>query len=435
LLLGSSFANAAQESGPAVPTNEIVVSTELIHQLAEEARTNNPALRAAASRAAAAKLNSEAVRTWEDPMAMFGGSVFSDRGFDPAEEGDLTYEVDQKLPLWGKPKANRTVARTEFAVQEAESALRYQELLRDITKELVMAALAERVVDLGEQDLAWLETTAKTTEARYRSGQAAAADTLQIQNEVAKRSELLRTDRLRRGHEHVSLNRLVNRDVNAAWPHLQLPDPTPAVPFSEKLVSLALASEPRLRVIEQEVKQAEAMAEVTRKSRLPDVSLGIEGKQYHGDGGFRMGMFKLSFPVPWVNSDKYRKDYLRDKQRQKAAEEDRRDRVLTVREELHHLTVEIEALRREALLYRDEISTRVDQALSNRLVDWQTGRGNFRDVLDARRMLLESQLMAARAIAEQRQTVAELLLWTGLNSAEALAPLTAEPSVTPEHDH
>ena len=41
LLLGSSFANAAQESGPAVPTNEIVVSTELIHQLAEEARTNN----------------------------------------------------------------------------------------------------------------------------------------------------------------------------------------------------------------------------------------------------------------------------------------------------------------------------------------------------------------------------------------------------------
>jgi outer membrane protein TolC len=223
--------------------------------------------------------------------------------------------------------------------------------------------------------------------------------------------------------------------VNAPWPSLQLPDPAPAVPFSERLISLALASEPRLKVLQQEVKEAEAMAEITRKSRLPDISFGIEGKQYHGDGGFRMGMFKLSFPVPWVNADKYRKDYFRDKERQKAAEEERRDRVLTVREQLHHLTVEIEALRREALLYRDEIAVRADQALSNRLTDWETGRGTFRDVLEARRTLLESQLMAARAIAEQRQTVAELLLWTGLDNAEALAPLATEPSVIPEHEH
>ena len=106
-----------------------------------------------------------------------------------------------------------------------------------------------------------------------------------------------------------------------------------------------------------------------------------------------------------------------------------------VREQLHHLTVEIEAARREALLYGGEVSTRAEQALSNRLTDWGTGRGTFRDVLDARRMLLESQLMSARAVAEQRQTIAELLLWTGLKSAEALVPLTSEPSLTPDHEH
>src|SRR4029077_19194391 len=113
----------------------------------------------------------------------------------------------------------------------------------------------------------------------------------------------------------------------------------------------------------------------------------------------------------------------------------RRDRIITVREQLHHLTLEIEALGREALLYRDEVAVRAEQALSNRLVDWETGRGAFRDVLDARRALLESELMAARALAEQRQTIAELLLWTGLNSVEALAPLAGEPSITPDHDN
>jgi len=38
----------------------------------------------------------------------------------------------------------------------------------------------------------------------------------------------------------------------------------------------------------------------------------------------------------------------------------------------------------------------------------------FRDVLDARRLLLESQLMSARATAEQHEMLAEMLLWSGL---------------------
>jgi len=433
VLVSLGVLNTFAAEGPKPATNAVVISTDYINRLAEEARTNNPALRAAGSRANAADFNVGAVRTWEDPMAMFGGSVFSDKGFDPAEEGDLAYGVEQKLPLWGKPKATRRVAETEASMRRAEAELRFQELRRDLTKRLIVAALAERVVEIGDQDLAWLDATTKTVEARYRAGQAVIADTLQVQNELAKRNDALRTDHRRLAHEHLALNRLLNRDVNSPWPRLQLPDAAPAVPFSEKLVSLGLESEPRLKVMEQEIKQAEAMSELTRKMRLPDVSFGVEGTQYHGDGDFRMGMFKLGFSIPWGNAGKYKKDYQREKEKQKAAEEERRDQILMVREQLHHLTVEIEAARREALLYRDEILTRATQALSNRLTDWETGRGTFRDVLDARRMLLESQLMSARAISEQRQMVAELLLWTGLNSAEALTPLTTEPSITPEH--
>src|ERR1035438_9128479 len=98
----------------------------------------------------------------------------------------------------------------------------------------------------------------------------------------------------------------------------------------------------------QEIKQAQAEAELTRKTRLPDVSLGVEGRQYSGDGEFRSGMFTLRFSLPWFNESKYRKDYARDKEKQKTAEQEREDQVLTVREELHHLSVEIEAMRREA---------------------------------------------------------------------------------------
>src|SRR5438093_4255821 len=427
-------ARAADDARSVEATNALVISTAFINRLVAEARTNNPSLKAADSRVRSATLNAEAVRTWEDPTAMLGGSVYSDRGFSPSEDGNLAYGVEQKLPLWGRPKLTRRVAEAETSMREAEVNYRAAQLRNEITKALLLAALAERVVDIGEQDLSWVEATAKATDNKYRAGQAVVADTLQIQNEVAKRNDTLRTDHRRLAHERFTLNRLLNRDVSATWPSLQLPPVAPAVPLSGKLLALSLQNEPKLKVLEQEIKQAAASAELTRKMRLPDVGLGVEGRQYSGDGDFRSGMFTLRFSLPWANGGKYRKDYQRDKERQKSAEQEREDQVLMVREELHQLAVGIDARRREALLNADEITTRAMQALTSRLSEWEAGRGAFRDVLDARRMLLESELMAARATAEEHQMLAEMLLWTGLENLEALTWLSSEPALLPDHD-
>jgi len=427
-------ARAADDARSVEATNAVVISTAFINRLVAEARTNNPSLKAADSRVRSATLNAEAVRTWEDPMAMFGGSVYSSRGFDPSEDGNLAYGVEQKLPLWGRPKLARRVAQAETSMREAEVHYRARQLRSEITKALVVTALAERVVEIGEQDVAWLQATEKATDNKYRAGQAVVADTLQIQNEVAKRNDTLRTDRLRLAHERFTLNRLLNRDVSSSWPSLKLPPVAPAIPLSAKLLSLALLNEPKLKVLEQEIKQAAASAELTRKTRLPDVSLGVEGRQYSGDGEFRSGMFTIRFSLPFANRDKYQKDYERDKERQKSAEQEREDQVLMVREELHHLAVGIEAMRREALLHTDEITTRAMQALTSRLSEWEAGRGAFRDVLDARRTLLESELTSARAAAEEHQMLADMLLWTGLENLEALTALANEPALLPDHE-
>ncbi len=160
-LLSELAADPAQSTDA---TNTLVISSELINRLVAEARMNNPSLKAAASRARSAALNAESVRTWEDPMAMFGGSVYSDRGFSPAEDGNLAYGIEQKLPLWGRPKLTRRVAEAETSMREAEVNYRFQRLRGEITKGLLMTALAERVVQVGEEDLAWLESTVKTTE-------------------------------------------------------------------------------------------------------------------------------------------------------------------------------------------------------------------------------------------------------------------------------
>jgi outer membrane protein, heavy metal efflux system len=434
LICGSVLNTLAEDRSPAdAATSAVVVSTDLINRLVAEARENNPSLKAADARVRSATLNAEAVRTWDDPTFMLGGNVFSPQGFSPSANGDLVYGIQEKLPMWGMPKLNRQVAGAGMAMSQAQAEARFDQLRLEITKALLSVALAEQVVNIEGQDLAWLQTTSKAVETKYRVGQADVADTLQIQNAVAVQSNQLETDRLELEHNRFILNRLLNRHHDSPWPPLQLPPVAPPVPYSARLLALALANEPNLKVMEQEIKQAEATAKRTQRARLPDVGFGVQGWQYSGDGGFRQGMFTLSVSLPWLNVDKYRKDYDRDRENVESAQQEREDRVLTVREEVHHFTVELDAERRQALLYHDEISLRAELALTDKLALWETGRSTLRDVLDARRDALDAQLMSARATAEQYETVADLMLWSGLESFEALVPLAGEPAIFPDH--
>ncbi len=67
----------------------------------------------------------------------------------------------------------------------------------------------------------------------------------------------------------------------------------------------------------------------------------------------------------------------------------------------------------------------VTQALESGQADWTTGRGSFQEVIEARRMLIEARLTQTRAVAEQYQMLAELVLCCGLGDMEALQMVEA----------
>jgi len=60
-----------------------------------------------------------AVRSWEDPMLRVGGMA-AERA-KRADDGDVFYGAEQKLPLFGKPALARRVARAEFVVESANA--------------------------------------------------------------------------------------------------------------------------------------------------------------------------------------------------------------------------------------------------------------------------------------------------------------------------
>jgi outer membrane protein TolC len=190
---------------------------------------------------------------------------------------------------------------------------------------------------------------------------------------------------------------------------------------------MARRNEPRLKVLQREIASADAASRLTRRARLPEVVLGAEARNYTGNGNFRQAEVMLGFTLPWGNRAKYRRDYERDRNRVVAAEQDAADYALGIAEELHALTVRIDAARREALAYRDDIIPRTEQALQSAQSSWMSGRSLFLEVMESRRLLLEARLTYHRAITEQYNLLVELVLCCGLGDLESLEMIGATP--------
>lgn len=424
LLVGTQLASAGQEMGG--ETNFVRLSPAFLHNLTDVLRTNHPGLQALQARTRASAHATRAVRTWDDPMFKVGGVVATDRGPKLEEDGDIIYGLDQRLPLFGRSAAERRVAETETEASAARLEMQFQFYRRDLGKLLFAAGLADTTLEIGGRDRVWVETMAATADERYRAGSGSQIEVLRLQNELARRTDQLKTETALRDHTWASVNRLLNRPLDTPLPRLQLPEVGPAVPYNSRLVSYAVKFEPKLRLMSHEIATADARVAATRKTLLPEVTAGIEGRQYSGDGNFREGAFVVGFSLPWLNRGRYQSEIARDRARLEAAQLERADEELAVRENVHKLIIDIDAARREAVLYRDEIIPRARQAMEVAHATWVAGRGMFMETMEARRSLLEAESIFARAVARQFETMIELVLCCGLGDLEALENLLQE---------
>ena len=130
-----------------------------INQLAQEMATTHPGMKAAYARTNAAAQNLASIRSWKDPMARLGGMLSKEEM--RAEDGDLLYGIEQELPLFGKPRLARDVAHGELLTEQASTDYRFQILRRDLAILAFRTALTEEEVNIGQQDLTWLESLSR----------------------------------------------------------------------------------------------------------------------------------------------------------------------------------------------------------------------------------------------------------------------------------
>ncbi len=392
------FAAAALVS-PAHAQETRLLDAPFLDTLRAEVRTNHPSVAAAQARVLAAESGVRAVRLWEDPMAGLG-FMAADREMR-MDDGDIMFGVEQMLPRRKLYEARKARAGAERAIFEAETRTAALNLETLVAQSAIELALADEMLAIQTNQLAWLESMAANAREKLKDPMANASEPLRIESEVAQERQKIDATERQRTRLVRQLNILLGRGTDEAWPNLRLPESATLTPgLSDELARLYQVN-PMLQALLNTAEAAKSEIEVARRERSPIFSVGVESSVYSG-GDFRQATVGAKMTLPWFNKSVYRANTDRAIQQQAAAEKEAEALARRLRGEAVAAHTEAETSARQAKTFSEEVIPRAGKAVESTQNAWISSKASILEVLDARRSLLNARLEERRSVAAHR---------------------------------
>jgi outer membrane protein TolC len=181
---------------------------------------------------------------------------------------------------------------------------------------------------------------------------------------------------------------------------------TPLDLHGDDLLDLAFARNPRLRMMEAEVRMAEAVIALARKSRLPDFSLGLMADVKAVPTMFRP-QAGMTLPI-W--RDKIAAQIAQAQAAQRAAEARLNAEELMVTVDFAMKSYDYREITRNLSLLQDKLIPKARQSLEIARAGYLSGQIDFFNLLDAERTLLNFRLQEVEARTRREIVLADLSL-------------------------
>jgi len=382
----------------------------------------NPALRAQAQRWRADLERVPQVRSLPDPMLRYGG--YAERVETRVGPQRHRFGLSQRVPWPGKLSRRADVALAESEATRARTDLVRLRVVYQVARAYADYYYLARERAVTRETLTLVRHWESVAQARLRVGkQAAHRDVIKAQVEIGRLEDRLASLSDARRPHVARLRALLDlpRELELPWPSA-LPE-VAIEPSDEQVFGLLEEHSPLLAERRAKIVARERGVDLAWQSYLPDLALGVDvietGPARRNAAGFRptssgqdavIATFGISLPI-WVGRNEAAVSEARARLR--AAEFEQVD----VRNEL--LAAATRALfdhrdaGRKLRLYRDTLVPKAIQSLKATAAAYEGGAGEFLDLLDAERVLLEFHLARERALADRVRSFAELELLTG----------------------
>ena len=393
-----------------------------LRQLIDQALRHSPEIAAAAREREAAGHRVSPAGALDDPMFEAGLINVPVQPLRLNRE-DMTMKmlgISQRLPYPGKRGLREAVA----ARDALSIALGYRETVNRVVRDVKLAyydlALAERSIEILEQNKRLVTQLLQIAEGRYSVGQGAQADLLKVQTQLAKMDEeLLRMRRERRSVE-ADLERLAGpvASVKAAMPELA------ATRLSvDELGEAALRERPQILGLKTLVDRNQKALDLARKDYYPDFDVRLQYGQREKDieGMPRTDLFTLTvaFNLPVWGATKIEPKIAE-------AQAMREQAISMVQAQQNELIAKLrqqvalaEQSRESARLYHTGILPQARLALESAGAAYRVNKVDFPMLLDSQMTVLSYELSQAAATVAFNKALAEIDQLTGKSIGEA----------------
>jgi cobalt-zinc-cadmium efflux system outer membrane protein len=323
-----------------------------------------------------------------------------------------TIGVMQMFPWFGKINA-----KTEAAIKAASAAQQqYQAtrlaLFKEVKEGFYEFAYLARATDIAIENLELLKHFEEVARTKHLTMETAHPDVIRAQVEIAKMEDVsrglgqLREPMVSRLRAALTLP----VETNLPWPKVEEFN---AVELKyEQIANILRRKNPELAGLDFEAMAAKSKIALAEKNFYPDIGVGVMWENMDSPNsrdGVAM-VFQMNLPL-W--RDSYRGG-VRQAQAQKASIEQKKinteNNILANASRAHY---EYRDSVRKIRLYRDTLIPKGKELLQSSEAAYRAGTIDFLSLLDAQRMLLDYYLSYQRALADNRQKLAELEMLTG----------------------
>lgn len=335
--------------------------------------------------------------------------------------GTINALFSQPIDLSGELRQTLAAAQAGY---RGEAARRWAtELEQDllVTRAYFDRLAADRLREVTQETIALYRRQLDDADQRFRAGRVTKNEVLEVQVALRNAEQRLRQDDLNIDRARWAFNQAIGIDVDAASQVVDLRQ-RPALPDDDEMLRTAQEHNPVLTALFERQRQLEAELSALQRSRFPRFNAGGQ-LDYSSSTLFTPQAIGAGFlGFTWdLGTDTRREE--RITAAQLAADENQ----IQLQAELRSLEQALRVTQRaaaERLTALDTASVAVDQAEENlriRQQQFEAGRAQSKDVLDAQRLLAQQRAVLATALYEAQTRRAELQQLMGVPFDELAA--------------
>ncbi|MGA2678282.1 MAG: TolC family protein [Sedimentisphaerales bacterium] len=351
-------------------------------------------------------------KTLPDPQLTYGD--YMPLSYTPEKQ---IVSVTQLFPWFGKINA-----RTDAAAKKAEAAKqKYQaarlSLLRDVKSDFYEYSYLARATVIARANLDLLKRFAEIIRTKYATADTGHPDIIRSQVEAAKLETMLKgLEQLR----EPTINRLkasLNLPADMNLPAPEQEDFEPAPLDYELFVNLLRQKNPELVGLGFEAMAAKSKVQSAEKNFYPDIGIGLQFEQVRRPGSntqdsSRDTMLMLSLNVPlW--QDGYKGGQQQAVAEATSIEQQRVETENNILAKAAQAYYEYNNSIRKIKLYCNTLIPQAEEQLWSLKASYGERNGDFNALLDAQRAFMDYCLSYQRALADNRQKLAELEMLAG----------------------